>query len=78
MSITEVVEIIKKWELGIRTEIKNILNMARENGTGVYVIIKIPIRGDWRNKIYQSPKLKTLKNGIYNIHRDWYKNQRLR
>ena len=44
LEIPQVVEIIKKWGLIIRTDIKKILKMAWINNISVDVVNRIPIR----------------------------------
>ena len=78
LEIPQVVEIMKKCGLSSKTEINNMLNMARRNDTSVGVITKIPIREDWRKKRYQTSKYTILKNGAYYVHHDWDKKQKVR
>ena len=78
LDIPQVVDIINKWGLSIKIEIKKMLNMARRNNTSVDFVNKIPIREYGRNKIYQTSKYTILNSGVCYVHHDWYKNQRLR
>ena len=71
--IPQLVEIIKKFFLSSKTDIKKMMNMARRNDIIVYVVNKIPIRKDEKNKIYQTSKYTILKNGAYYVHHDWDK-----
>ena len=71
LEIPQVVEIIKKWGLVRRTDIKKMLNMAQRHGINVDVVNEIPIREYGRNKIDQPSKYTILKNGAYYMHHDW-------
>ena len=75
MEITQFVEIIKRWGLSSRTEIKNMPNMAQRHDISVDIFNGTPIREYGRNKRYQVHKYKILNNGAYYVHHDWYKNQ---
>ena len=70
LEIPQVVEIIKKWGLSRKKDIKNILKMTRRNNISVYVVNKIPIREVGREKIYQTSKYTILNNGAYYVHHD--------
>ena len=78
LEIPQVVEIINNCGLGIKTEIKKILKIARKNDISVDVVNNIAIREDGRKKIYQTSIYTILNNGAYYVHHDWDKNQRLR
>ena len=78
LEITQVVQIIKKWSLSSKTDIKNIPNMAWRNDISVNNINKIPIREDVRKKRDQNSKYTILKNCAYYFHYNWYKNHKVR
>ena len=56
LEITQVVQIIKKWSLSSKTDIKNIPNMAWRNDISVNIVNKISIREYKKNKRYQTSK----------------------
>ena len=78
LDIPQVVDIIKKWGLSSKTDIKKMLNMAQRNEISVDLVNMIPIREDGRKKIDQTSKYPILKNGTYYVHHDWDKNNHLR
>ena len=78
LEIPQVAEIINNCGLGIKTEIKKILKIARKNDISVDVVNNIAIREDGRKKIYQTSIYTILNNGAYYVHHDWDKNHKLR
>ena len=72
LEIYQVVENIKKWGLRSRTEIKNMLKVARRNFISIDFINNIPIRYDGRKKIDQTSKYIILDKGAYYVQHDWY------
>ena len=74
----QVVDIIKKFGLSIKTEIRKILKMAWRNDIKVNVFNKILIREDGRKRRYQTSKYTILKNGAYYVYHDWYQNHKER
>ena len=74
----QVVQIIKKFSLSIKTEIKKILNIKSKNNISVDLVSKIPIGEYGRKQQDQISKYTILKNGAYYVHHDWYNNQKLR
>ena len=71
LDIPQVVEIIKKYGLSIKTKIKKMLNMAWINDIRVNVVNKIPMREYGRKKRDQTSKYTILNNGAYYMHHDW-------
>ena len=78
LEIPQVVEIIKKFGLIIKTDVNNILNMACINDISVDLVNKIQIREDGRKQLDQTSKYTILKNGAYYVHHYWNKNKKVR
>ena len=78
LDIPQIVGIIKKFGLSSKTEIKNMMKMARRNDISVNFVNKISIREDRIDKIHQNSKYTILKNGAYYVYHYWEKNQELR
>ena len=63
LEIPQAVEIIKKWGLSSRTEIRNMPKTTRRHDTSVDIFNDILIREDRRKKIYKNYEYKILENG---------------